>query len=146
MKVKSIFYAMILIIIASCTQQQSKLPQGAWQLVYAKWTMSDSLTFEFPVSTTGSDIKMWTENHFLTVGRFQMDTIFMDNGVGGTYTLDGNKYEETILYTPGQNGTGQKVKMLLELRNDTLIQTWPVDENGQIDKNNYSVEKYIRLD
>ena len=108
--------------------------------------MADSLTFEFPGSTTGSDIKMWTENHFLTVGRFQMDTTFMDNGVGGTYTLDGNKYEETILYMPGQNGTGQKVKMLLELRNDTLIQTWPVDENGQIDKTNYSVEKYIRLD
>jgi len=108
--------------------------------------MADSLTFEFPGSTTGSDIKMWTENHFLTVGRFQMDTTFIDNGVGGTYTLDGNQYEETILYMPGQNGTGQKIKMLLELRNDTLIQTWPVDENGQIDKTNYSVEKYIRLD
>ena len=33
--------------------------------------------------------------------------------------------------------------MLLEVKNDTLVQTWPVNENGQIDENNYRIEKFI---
>jgi hypothetical protein len=146
MKVKSIFYVMMLIIIAGCTQQKSKLPQGAWQLVYMKSISGDTVQYEFPGNVTGSDIKMWSENHFLAVGRFQEDTTFMDLGVGGTYKLEGNRYEENVQYHTFKNSVGQNIKMLLELRNDTLIQTWPVDENGQIDKLNYSVEKYIRLD
>jgi hypothetical protein len=106
----------------------------------------DSLQYEFPGSGAGSDIKMWTANHFPAVGQFQVDTTLMDPGVDGTYKLEGNKYEENIIYHTFKNNVGQKVKMILELRNDTLIQTFPVDDNGQIDKSNYSIEKYIRLD
>jgi len=146
MKATSIFFMMIIMIIAGCAEQESKFPQGAWQLVYLKVISGDTLRYEFPGNVTGSDIKMWSENHFLTVGRFKLDTTSMDNGVGGTYTLNRNRYEETILYYPGQDGTGEKVKMLLELKNDTLTQTFPVDDNGQIDKNKYNIEKYVRLD
>jgi hypothetical protein len=37
------------------------------------------------------------------------------------------------------------LKGLLELRNDTLIQTAPVDDNGKVIEKNYSVEKYVRV-
>jgi hypothetical protein len=37
------------------------------------------------------------------------------------------------------------LKALLELRNDTLIQTSPVDDNGQINEKKYSIEKYVRV-
>lgn len=36
--------------------------------------------------------------------------------------------------------------MLLEMRNDTLIQTWPVNGDGQIDKSNYRIEKLVRVE
>jgi hypothetical protein len=35
--------------------------------------------------------------------------------------------------------------MIIEIKNDTLHQTWPVDDNGKIDSANYRIENYIRL-
>ncbi len=38
------------------------------------------------------------------------------------------------------------MKMKLEIRNDTLIHTYPLDENDKVHKSNYFIEKYVRLD
>jgi hypothetical protein len=143
---KTVFLSLIIaLIIGGCTQQVSKLPQGAWQFVKSQRVINDSVVNMFPGKYSGSDIKMWSEEHFLVVGRFKMDTAFMDNYVGGTYKLEGNKYEESILYHVNKNAVGLTVKMLLELKNDTLIQTYPVDDNGIPVKGGYYIEKYIRL-
>ena len=143
---KTIFLTLIIaLIIGGCTQQVSKLPQGAWQYVQSQRVINDSVVNMFPVKYSGSDIKMWSEKHFLVVGRFKIDTTFMDNYVGGTYKLEGNRYEESILYHVNKNAVGLKVKMLLELKNDTLIQTFPVDDKGIPVKGGYYIEKYIRL-
>jgi hypothetical protein len=143
---KILFLSLIIsLIIGSCTQQGNKLPQGAWQFIQSQAIIKDSVMNMFPVKYSGSDIKMWSENHFLSVGQIKMDTTFMDIYVGGTYKLEGNRYEESILYHVNKKAVGQKVKMLLELRNDTLIQTYPVDDNGLPIKSGYSIEKYIRL-
>ena len=66
---------------------------------------------------------------------------------GGTYKLKGNRYEENVLYHFSKPGTvlNYTLKALIELKNDTLIQTSPVDDNGQINKNKYSIEKYVQL-
>jgi hypothetical protein len=55
----------------------------------------------------------------------------MDHCDSGSYTLDGNKYEEQVLWHYNPAYVGNKLKMLMELKNDTLIQTFPVDENGK---------------
>jgi hypothetical protein len=39
-------------------------------------------------------------------------------------------------------GTSQK--LLLEIKDDTLIQTWPCDDNWLIDTSNYSIQKLVR--
>jgi hypothetical protein len=135
----------IALIIGSCTQQGSKLPQGAWQLVKLQYVHADSVVKIFPARYSGSDIKMWSEKHFLAVGRFKLDTTFIDNYVGGTYKLEGNRYDESIIYHGDKNSIGKTVKMLLELRNDTLIQTYPVDDNGKPVVAIYYIEKYVRL-
>lgn len=36
-------------------------------------------------------------------------------------------------------------KMRLEITNDTLTLTWPLDAAGEIDKANYNIEKLVRL-
>ena len=41
---------------------------------------------------------------------------------------------------------GKKIKMLLELKNDTLNMTFPVDDNWQKDKNFYWIVKYVKLE
>ncbi len=120
---------------------------GTWKLIEMKYITNGKLQYEFPNgNVTGDDIKMWTNNHFSFNGKFQMNNETVDNYGGGTYTLNGNFYEENIMYHATEDFVGQKVKMLIKIKNDTLTQTWPVDADGNIDKNNYSIEKYTRLD
>jgi len=66
-----------------------------------------------------------------------------DNYGGGTFTLEGDRYEENLLYA-GKSIFSRKIRMLMEVRNDTLIQKWPADENWKLAEK-YSIEKYIRL-
>jgi hypothetical protein len=113
--------------------------------VYAQSIAGDTLVWKFLGDNAGSDIKIWTKSHFIFVGRFKNDTAFADSYGGGTYTLEGNRYEETILYHVATNWVGSKVKMLLEIKGDSLIQTWPADDTWQINKSTYRVEKYVRL-
>jgi len=47
-----------------------------------------------------------------------------------------------ILHKPWE---GKTIKMTSELKNDTITQTYPVDEKGEIDKNGATIEKYIRI-
>jgi hypothetical protein len=35
--------------------------------------------------------------------------------------------------------------MEIEMKNDTLIQTYPVDDKGQMDKEWAWIEKYVRI-
>jgi len=135
-----------LFAMMSCNKDEKSKIEGAWQLVYANWKMSDTLVYEFPVNMTGSCIKIWSKGHYAIVGKLKKDTAVINDYSGGKYKLEGNNYEEDILYHVFQNSVGQKSKSLLEFRNDTLIQTWPVNEKGEVDKNNYNIEKYVRLD
>ena len=142
-----IFLSLIIaLIIGSCAQEESKFPQGAWQLVQIQRVSGDTITALFPEEYTGSDIVLISERHFLSVGRFKGDTTYIDNYVGVSYTLDDNHLEETILYFPDPDRVGNKVKQIIELRNDTLIKSYPCDNNWELTKNGYTIEKYVRLE
>ena len=146
MKTKIIFLLMIPIIIISCAKEKKSPIEGDWQYISGKYFSGDSLANSFPGTFTGSSIKIWSKDHFLVVGNFNHDTTNFDIFGGGTYTLSGDQYEEDLLYHSYKKNVGKSIKMLLEIRNDTLTQTWPLDEDGQIDKSNYNIEKFIRLD
>ena len=156
MKTKVIFFLMVSIIILSCAQekksqtedtQEKKSPiEGTWELVSVKRMSGDTLVWEFPGDISGSDIVIISEHHFLSIGRFEQDTTIYNNYVGASYTIEGNRYEETLLYYPNTDQVGTKVKALLEIQNDTLIKTWPLDDNWNIIESGYSIEKFIRLD
>jgi hypothetical protein len=144
---RTVFLSLLIALIIGCCTQQKRSPvEGAWKLVFSQSVKGDSLLVKFPGNFTISDIKIWSKGYVLYVGRLKRDTTFMDGYGGGPYKLNGNRYEENIQFFSVQSVVGQTVKMLLEIRNDTLIQTWPLLENGQIDKSNFRQEKYIRLD
>jgi hypothetical protein len=146
MKAVILFCLMVSVLILGCVPQKRPSVEGAWKLVYFTSVKGDTLVGEFPGKWTGSDMKMWSKGYFAFVGRYKTDTTFSDGYGGGRYKLDGNRYEEIIQYHTWTSAVGDTVKMLLEVRSDTLVQTWPVHENGQIDKSNFQQEKYIRLD
>jgi len=137
----------ISLLIGSCIQPESKVPQGAWKMVQSQGTTTDSLGNIVSIDYHPVVTKMWSEKNFSFIGQWKQDTIIRDFYGGGTYKLEGNRYEETEIYHWSRPKTvlNEKYKMLLELKNDTLIQTYPVDDNGQIDTTNLFIEKYIRL-
>ncbi len=132
----SIFSCLLVLTGISTFAQQMNIPlEGTWQVVGVN-------TPEF------SGIKMWSNYHYTFINRSIVDNKFIYGYGGGTYTLDGNRYEETIVYNSWlttRDSIGMKWKMILEIRNDTLFQTYPVNENWQIAKN-HIVEKYVRSD
>ena len=133
----------ISLIMFSCAEEIKSPIEGTWQLVSGEW---GSIEETFPGQITGSDIKVWTEDCFAFVGKFQMDTVMIDNFGWGKYRfIEGINYEENIMmhkYSP--NLEGKTIKMLTEIRNDTLIQKWPVDDNWNLAEN-HSTEKYVRV-
>ena len=144
-KSKIIISLLLSIIILCCDQQPRKPIEGAWNIVYGKRVAADTLVWEFPGYYTGSQIKVWTKDHFVFVGQFKSDTTITNNYGGGTYTIDSNRYEETLSYHTNSDWVDVKMKMLVEIKGDSLIQTWPVDDNWQINTSDYRVEKYTRL-
>ena len=141
---KVIFLSLaISLIIGSCSQKEISPIEGAWQLVYGQWS---SMEETYPNQITGSDIKMWTKDCFAFVGKFQIDTVMIDNFGWGKYKfIEGIKYEESIiLHHSDADLEGQTIKMLMEVRNDTLIQRWPTDENWNLPED-HLIEKYVRV-
>jgi len=138
----------LLLIWSNSIQAQNKKSsiEGVWQLVNSRSMVGDKIMSEFPVNYTGSELKIWTKTHWTFVSRYKQDSTFSDEFGGGTYKLDGNKYEENVVYHFYKPYIGKNLKMLLEIKNDTLTQIYPLDKNGNIFKLQYSIEKYVRIE
>jgi hypothetical protein len=141
---KIILKGLVVLFMTGCCSTEKKSPiEGGWKLVYAKFPSSE---ITYPGNMTGSGVKTWTTGTFTFAGKYIMDTVTYDNYGWGTYKLsEGNRYEETILYHHlDEQSTGTTIRMFLEVRNDTLIQRWPVKDDWQLNEK-YGTEKYVRL-
>jgi hypothetical protein len=141
MKRNFLFFIIVSLTVSSYAQEKKAPIEGAWKLIYSKF---EGIDLTFPEHIKGSDIKMWSKEHFTFVGQFKMDTTTIDNYGWGTYKLNGNKYEEHVMLHGDKPSIGKTFRMILEIRNDTLIQQYSTDENWKLPKN-YSTEKYVRI-
>lgn len=135
----------IVLFTVACNKEKTNPIEGAWDLIYAISVDDDTLSWDFPGYYMGKDMKMWSKEHYIVIGSFKQDTTEMDNFGGGSYTLDGNIYNETIKYHVDKDLIGQTIRMNIKVSNDTLYQIWPVDETGAFDKANYREERYIKV-
>ena len=143
---KIIFLSLIIsLIIGSCIEEKKSPIEGTWQVVQVLYISGDTITNAFPGIYTGGQMKMWSKNHFVFVGIAKVDTTIYDLYGGGTYTLNGDKYEENIIYHSDKPLVNTKFKALLEIRNDTLIQKNSTDDNWKLPKQ-YNIEKYVRAE
>jgi hypothetical protein len=88
---------------------------------------------------------MWDGNHFIFVGKYEIDTTTSYRFGVGTFTLNGNIYEENIKYHFEKFYENSKNKIWLEIRNDTLLHIYPVDDTGKPNPAKHWIEKYVRL-
>ena len=145
MKTRLLCSFFILFSINTFSQKKSPNIKGTWNLVQYQTINGNSVINEFPGKSVMDLTKIWTDTHFMAVGRTKIDTTVSDGYALGTYKLEGSRYEEDVkilFYKPWE---GKKMKMLLHIINDTLIYTYPVDDNGKIDKEWAWVEKYVRV-
>lgn len=145
MKKITITSAMLLLILIGCNQEPVNPVVGAWNLVYAKQVENDSVIATFPADYQGSQVKMWCNNYWMFVGEYSQDTVKSENYGGGSYSLEGIVYKETIKYHVTEDYIGETLRMRIVVANDTLIQVWPANETGEVDKSNYHSEKYVRV-
>jgi hypothetical protein len=119
---------------------------GAYNLVRLQDMFNGRLTGEFPVTSKGSQMKIWTDRNYIFTGHFVEGNSAKDTYGGGTYTIDGNKYEEVVMYHSKKDYLDEVVDMKLEIRGDTLIFSYPVDSHGELLKKGYShIYKYIPI-
>ncbi len=144
------FILFSVLLFSKCSRSGGPVIKGSWKWISIKCMSGDTVKWS-RITDNEKDIgmKMWSDKYFTGVYRFREDTAFQYSYTGGTYRLQGNRYEETIMYHDQikiPEMIGMKQMMLLEIKNDTLIQTYPVDEKGNIMNRNTFIEKYIRLD
>ncbi len=146
MKTILLFCLMITLGFCSCSKKKNPEIEGAWKQIMHQSTTGDSTVTDLPGKSDDVTIKIWSGNQFMFVSRSRKDTTVEDNYGSGTFKLEGNRYEEHINILGYKPWEGKTVKMLLEIKNDTLTQCYPVDDNGQLEKDWHNIEKYVRLD
>lgn len=132
--------------MGSCTQEKVSPMEGAWKLAYEYEISGDNTKLLFPGTSKGSEIKMWSGDRWALVGVFIQDSTLTDNFGGGKFTLEGTNYQEIVQYHSATEYLGQTVKLFLEIKYDTLTQIWPVDDEGEIIKSHYYMEKWVRME
>lgn len=148
---KKLFFIglVMLLFMLGCQPRKTELTvpwKGAWKVVAWERYSADTLRSKLPGTYTGDEIKIWSDKYFLFSGRYKMDTVRFDNYGGGSFTYDGTHYVETILYWPKGYNIPAPIKLSLEMKGDTLIQTWPLDDKWQLDKPNRNIQTLIRLE
>jgi hypothetical protein len=145
MKTKLLCLILIAFSISAYCQKKTPNIEGAWKMVQYQTINGDKAVIDFPGKSNMDITKIWSGNTCMGVGRIKEDTTVTDMYFLGTYKLAGNKYEENVKYLFYKPWEGKTIKMTLEIKNDTLIQTYPVDDKGIMDKNGASIEKYVRI-
>ena len=144
--IRILFCCLIITLgFGSCSQKKSLNIEGAWKLVQLQTIKGNSAVIDFPGKSDMDIIKIWSGDHFMSVGRVKTDTTVWDLYGSGTFKQEGNKYEENVKVLFYKEWEGKTIKMLLEIKNDTLTQTFPVDENGKMEKEYANIEKYVRI-
>jgi hypothetical protein len=124
--------SLIILLAVSCNRQHVHDPKGGWQMIQMQMVDNGKVTNYFSDRYIVNQTKIWDDT--ATTYRY---------GVG-TWTLNGNIYEETIRYHFDKSYEGTKNKIWLEFRQDTMLHIFPVNDAG-VPNNKHWVEKYVRL-
>jgi hypothetical protein len=138
MKKISLTTAMLLMTLPALmgqpkTAKADNSPLGTWQLVSTKYGDATEFT-DYPPERRR--IKMITATHFTWVD-YAVDTRKVGTMAGGTYTLKGNAYTETIEFAgDGMDSyAGQKQIMTITVDGDKLFQSGQLSSGLKIEEN-----------
>ena len=142
---KALFYILIVYSFANCNTEKPEITQnkieGTWKMVYAETIENDSIKLKDLTETTF--IKIINKTHFSFFNQENSGTKNFYGGAG-TYTLEGDKYTETLNFTSVEAIKKHKFPFNIRFSHDTLIQSG-VEKVKAAGINRYIIEKYIKL-
>lgn len=116
-------------------QEKALNIQGAWKLVYQKMTTPYNTNIN-PLENI--EIKIFSKSYF----SFGCQGTEGASAGGGKYTLEGNKYVESIIYFPDPTYINREITFTIEMKNDTLYQYGIIDSTSNL----HVLDKFVRLD
>lgn len=119
---------------------------GTWKLVGTQGIRNGITYFQATNSENVDQLKTWTKENFLFVGKTISNYNKNYSFGSGNYTLQGNNYTEMIKVHATTSHEGKMMKLYMELKGDTLFQIGPVKADWSIDKENCWMEKYIKVE
>jgi len=131
--------------VASHAQPPKSPLEGTWKLISGKWVVG-AREYTLLRNNSGSQMKAYSKGHFLFVGKFEIDGKMQDNWGGGTYSVKGEDYLETILYHSYAEAVGRTFHFRLILKGDTMTVTGPVNPDDRETLGAQLTETYVRKD
>lgn len=119
---------------------QSKII-GTWKLLYGETKTNDSIEVK-DLSNTAF-IKILNNNHFAFFNQ-KNGTSEGFYGGGGSYSLEGSVYTETLNYLSVEEIRGHEFVFNVEFKGDTLIQSG-IEDVPDAGIKRFILEKYIRI-
>lgn len=134
-------------VVAADTPSTKGPLEGTWEMTSAKWTENGKEMSSLPGTVSGSQLKMYSKGYFAFVGRFKEgDKPATDSYGGGTYTLNGEDYSETIQYHTVTGLVGRTLHFKLVIKGDTMTLMGPITAEDQKSLGGQLTEVYVRKD
>ena len=144
MKLKSLLLLAAVFVLFSFKTEKTKI-NGTYKIVSEEIIRNGESTFNIK-NEKNSSLKTWSDKYFMFVSSSVVGNQLSSTFGGGTYELSGNEYTENIEYHVAPNYRGISLKLILEMKDDTVIQIYPCDDSFYYDKNNCNIQKYVRVD
>lgn len=144
MRHASVCLAIVLCLtLVGCAGETSSKLEGTWRVVSGTMKTSDTTMSYSQANLFG--MKMIVGNQWAIFGRHFGDGDTLPYYGGGTYTLDGKYYTESIKYSTGKSRVGRTIPFEVEVTNDTLIQKGPPTTPEYADSKWELYEVWVRV-
>lgn len=144
---KSTLPLLTCLFFLACQHSSSVPIQGTWRLVSAMQIANGVSSLTAADSATGM-IKIISNSHFAFLKHdlhTPRDSANHFDAGGGTYTLKGDQYTETLEYYGDRHWEGHSFTFTVSLHGDTLVQRGMEKVEGTgIDRE--IIERYVRAD
>jgi hypothetical protein len=117
------FDLLLCFAVLGCVAEKKDAIEGTWRMVSGTMKTPDT-TFSYSQANLFG-MKMIVGKQWAIFGQPLGDGDTLAYYGGGTYTLEGNIYTESIKYNIMKSRVGRVIAFEVEVRNDTLIQKGP---------------------
>jgi len=144
---RQLFLCLLLSIfsVGAYSQKKDLNLQGTWKLVVVQEIEDGKNVTYFPGREKIEQINVWSGNQIFFVGQTTTSkTTREDYGIG-TFKINGNNLEETLSVSSYKEAINKKLRFRVEMKRDTLVQIFFLDENFKPCEETQHIEKYLKI-